>query len=82
MSAAHDGKELAKKVRSQIARRYIDASLLNVSVYGGSVHLVGAIKTLRSHQNIDMKSEMETISQILRTIPGIREVVWDVSVRT
>ncbi|MDW8206958.1 MAG: BON domain-containing protein [Chloroherpetonaceae bacterium] len=82
MSAALEGKELAKKVRAQIARRYIDSSLLNISVFGGSVHLVGAIRTLRTHPDIDMKAEMETISQILRTIPGVRDVVWDVSIRS
>ena len=80
--AGHDTKEMARKVRAQIARRYIDTSMLNISVYGGSVHLVGIIKVLRTHPNVDLKSEMDTLSQILRTVPGVREVVWDVTQRS
>jgi osmotically-inducible protein OsmY len=79
--SASESKETVRKVRAQLARRYVDTSMVNVSVYGGSVHLVGIIKPLRSHANVDLKSEMDTISQILRTIPGVREVVWDVSQR-
>jgi hypothetical protein len=80
--AGHETKEAQRKVRAQIARRYIDSSMLNISVHGASVHLVGSIKVLRTHPNVDLKSEMDTISQILRTVPGIREVVWDVSLRS
>lgn len=79
--SSHDTKEVTRKVRAQIARRYIDTSMLNVSVHGASVHLVGQIRVLRTHPNVDLKSEMDTLSQILRTVPGIREVVWDVSQR-
>ena len=75
-------KETHKKVRSQIARRYIDASLLNISVVGSSVHLTGVIRILRTHPEVDLKAEMDKISQILRTLPGVRDVVWDVSQRS
>jgi hypothetical protein len=80
--STHDTKEVARKVRAQIARRYIDTSMLNISVHGASVHLVGAIRILRTHPNVDLKAEMDTISTILRTVPGVREVVWDVSQRS
>ena len=80
--SAHNNKEETRKVRAQIARRYVDTSMLTVSVIGGNVHLTGVLGTLRSHPGVDLKAEMMQISQILRTIPGIRDVVWDVTQRS
>ena len=77
-----EDKEMTKRVRGQIARRYVDASLVSVTCIGGVVHLTGVLKTLRSHQNVNMKEEMENIGKLLRTISGVREVVWDVVQRT
>ena len=80
--ATHDNKGDTRKVRAQISRRYVDTSMLNVSVHGGNVHLSGIIATLRTHPNVDLRAEMAQISVILRTVPGIREVVWDVTQRS
>ena len=77
-----DNKELQKKVRGQIARRYVDASMVNVTCVGGTVHLTGVLKSLRTHSTINLKDEMENISKLLRTIPGVRDIVWDVVLRT
>ena len=83
MSAAHDAnKEVGRKVRAQLARRYIDTSQLTVSSIGGNVRLTGIVSTLRSNPGIDLKSEMEQISTILRTVSGIRDVTWDVTLRS
>ena len=76
-----DNKESTRKVRAQIARRYVDSSMLTISVIGGNVHFSGVIGILRSHPNVELKAEMLQISQILRTIPGIRDVTWDVTQR-
>ena len=76
-----DSKDATRKVRAQIARRYVDSSMMTVSVIGGNVHISGVISVLRSHPNLDLKAEMMQISTILRTIPGIRDVVWDVTQR-
>lgn len=76
-----DAKEATRKVRAQIARRYVDSSMMSVSVIGGSVHITGVISVLRSHPNLDLAGEMAQISTILRSIPGIRDVVWDVTQR-
>jgi hypothetical protein len=80
--AGGEDAALTKLVRSQIARRYIDASLLDIRVSHGLVTLRGVIRVLRTHPDIDLKKEMETISIILRQKSGIRDVVWDVSQRT
>ncbi len=71
-----------KRVRSQIVRRNVDISLLNINVIGGFVHLTGVLAKMRTHPEVDLQSEMETISQILRQMSGIRDVVWNVSLRT
>lgn len=80
--AAGEDAALTKMVRSQIARRYIDSSLLDVRVSHGLVYLRGVIRVLRTNPDVDLSKEMETISTILRQKPGIREVVWDVVQRT
>ena len=80
--AAGEDASLTKMVRSQIARRYIDSSLLDIRVSHGLVTLRGVIRALRTHPDIDLRKEMETISTILRQKAGIRDVVWDVTQRS
>jgi osmotically-inducible protein OsmY len=75
-------KDMVKKVRGQIARRYVDASMVNVSITGGSVHLTGVLHALRMYPNTDLREEMEQIAKILRAMPGVRDVIWDVTLRT
>ena len=77
-----EAKDMVKKVRGQIARRYVDASMVNVSIVGGTVYLTGVLHKLRTAPDLDLKAEMEQIGKILRTMPGVREVVWDVTLRT
>jgi len=77
-----DNKEMAKKIRGQIARRYVDASAVNISCVGGSVYLTGVLRSIRTHGDINLKEEMENISKLLRAIPGVRDVHWDVNLRT
>jgi osmotically-inducible protein OsmY len=77
-----ENKEMAKKIRGQIARRYVDASMINVNVIGGTVHLTGVLRILRTHATVNLKDEMENISKLIRTMSGVRDVVWDVTLRT
>lgn len=80
-SKKEEANEQRRMVRAQINRRYIDASLLNISVIGGVVYLTGVIKALRTHPDVNLKEEMETISKVLRQ-SGMRDVTWDVNLRT
>jgi hypothetical protein len=79
---ASDDAAATRMVRSQIARRYIDASLLDIRVTHGVVYLRGVIRTIRTHADMDLKKEMDIISTILRQKQGIRDVIWEVSQRT
>lgn len=69
-------------VRSQVGRRYIDTSLLDIKVLHGVVRFQGVLRVLRTHMHIDLRQEMEIIGTILRGKQGIREVVWDVTLRS
>lgn len=71
-------KELARKAHGQIARRNVDSSFLNITVVGSTIHLSGRMGQLHTHKEVDLKSEKEHITQLLRQISGIRDVIWDV----
>lgn len=73
--------EAVRRVRAEIGRRYVDSSMVEVRVVGGIVHLTGILRPLRGHPDVDLKLEMDHIADILRQRPGIREVLWEVSVR-
>jgi len=77
---SQEQKDATRRVRAQVSRRLFDSSLLNISVIGANVHFTGVISTLRSHPNVSLQEEMDTLSKILRQ-QGIRDVVWDVSRR-
>ncbi|HZP81625.1 MAG TPA: hypothetical protein VFB21_08310 [Chthonomonadaceae bacterium] len=71
---------MLKNVRAQITRRAVDSSMLNVTVSGSVVHITGVLRPLRGF-NVDLRDEMNIISQILRQRSEIQEVVWDVTLR-
>jgi hypothetical protein len=69
-----------RMVRGQIARRYVDASMVDVRVTHGVCYLRGVLRILRTHPEIDLTKEMEHITTILRG-KGIRDVIWEVTLR-
>lgn len=75
---ANADTELTRMVRSQIGRRSVDASLLDIRVSHGIVYLRGVLRTIRTHAEMDLMAEMQHISTILKQKAGIREVVWEV----
>ncbi len=79
---ASDDAAMTRMVRSQVARRSIDASMLNIRVSHGIVYLGGIIRVLRTHADMDLTKEMELISTVLRSKQGVREVIWEVTQRT
>jgi hypothetical protein len=78
---ANTNSAMTKMVRGQIGRRLIDATQLVIQVSGGVVHFGGVLRPMRASGNVDMQQEMNNISTILRTKPGVKEVVWDVTLR-
>jgi hypothetical protein len=78
---ANDNALVTKMVRGQIGRRLIDATQLVIQVSGGVVHFGGVLRPMRGTGLTDMQQEMNNISTILRQKPGVKEVVWDVTLR-
>lgn len=72
--------ETTRMVQREISRRFINAAGLDVKSTHGVVYLRGYIQRLRGH-DMDLKHELEVIHRILRTKPGIRDVIIDVDIR-
>ncbi len=67
-------------VRREIVRRRIDDTLLQVNSMHGVVYIRGEVRSLRG-ETCDLESEMNIIHRILRSRPGIRDVIIEVNYR-
>ncbi len=67
-------------VRREIVRRRIDDSQLHVNSMHGVVYIRGQVRSLRGEE-CDLEAEMNIIHRILRSRPGIRDVVFEVEIR-
>jgi hypothetical protein len=79
MAAENAGATRA--ARAEVTRRFVDSSMLEIRVIGNTAYLTGVISTLRTHPDIDLKHEMDIISHNLRGRAGIRDVVWEATMR-
>jgi hypothetical protein len=70
-----------RAARAEITRRLVDCTMLEVRVMGSVAYITGVISTLRAHPEVDLKHEMDVISHNLRGRAGIRDVIWDATVR-
>ena len=68
--------EAMRLVRKELARRPVDTTLMHVGLSHGVVRIGGQVRAMRGHA-LDVRSEMELVAKVLRTKPGIREVVID-----
>lgn len=73
--------EATRSVRAAITRRYVDASQMDVRVMHGVVYVRGEMTHLRTHPEISLEHEKEVISHSLLGHNGIREVIWEASLR-
>ena len=65
---------LTRRVRSEIIRRELDTSRLDVRVIHGVAYLGGELRPTRANRVPDSKKEMEIIESILLQIDGIRGI--------
>ena len=72
--------QMARMVHREISRRYIDSSKLDVKAIHGVVYLRGTIARLRGH-DVDLRRELDVIDRVLRSKPGIRDVVMEVDTK-
>lgn len=72
--------QMTRMAQREISRRYIDTSRLDVKAMHGVVYLRGVVRPLRGHE-VDLNHELQVINRVLRSKPGIREVIIEVEVR-
>jgi osmotically-inducible protein OsmY len=65
---------LTRKVRSEIIRRELDTTKLEVKVIHGVAYLGGELKATRQQRIPDWRKEMEIIEMLVTRIPGIRGI--------
>jgi len=78
---AAENAPATRAARAEVTRRLVDSSQLEVRVIGTVAYLTGVISTLRTHPDVDLKHEMEIITHNLRGRSGIRDVVWEATMR-
>jgi hypothetical protein len=67
-----DDAKLTRRVRSEIIRRELDTSRLEVKVIHGVAYLGGELKAVRGNKIADWKKEMEIIENVVLRLAGIR----------
>lgn len=67
----------ARLVRREILRRRMDDSRLEINVMHGVVYLRGVVRALDTTP-IDLGAELHILYRILRSRPGIRDVIIEV----
>lgn len=72
-----DDAQMTRMIQREISRRYVDSSNLDVKAIHGVVYLRGILKALRGH-DVNLEQELEVILRVVRSKPGIREVIADV----
>ena len=66
-------------VRREFIRRHVDSSLVEVQVVASVAYLAGPLRPIRDDP-VDLKEEIQTLEQLIRAIPGIRDVVNELEV--
>lgn len=67
-----------RQVKHELTRRNVDFSEVDVRVIHGVCYLRGNMAKFRSHPEVDLDHEAEVIRKVIRSIRGIRDVVWEV----
>jgi hypothetical protein len=72
-----EDKAARRRAEHAMSKFDIDFTLANIAVINEIAYITGRVR--RTHtaggRNLDLKKELGTIADILRTVPGIRDVV-------
>ena len=75
-------KQIGLRVYREFTKRNsLDCRLLNVFVSSGVVHVGGQLDTIKGETPVNVEHELEILQRTLRTIPGVREVVFELDKR-
>ena len=68
---------LTRTVQREVVKRHVDITWLVIKVIDRVCYLSGRLRNVRG-MDIDLKGELEIIIEIVKKIPGIRDVVNEV----
>ena len=75
-----EDSRLRRRVQHELVKRQsVNTDFIFVGVTHGIVQLTGHIRTLRSQQ-FNLKEELKTIEEMIRALPGVRDVINQVNV--
>jgi osmotically-inducible protein OsmY len=65
---------LTRACQREVTRRHVDSDHLEIKVVNGVCYLNGEVRPVRG-VNVDLESEIEMIQRLLKSLPGIKDVV-------
>lgn len=72
--------QTSRRVQRQLAKRSaLDITQVNTRAIHGVVYITGRVRLMRGTVNVSLEDEMQIVAQNIRRIPGIRDVVLEVS---
>lgn len=72
---ATEDKVLALKIRRTLARKEVDMALMDINCLSGIVNLSGTLRAMRGfHGRLDLDEELGSIMDLIRRIPGVKDV--------
>lgn len=71
---------MTRRCQREIGKRVaVDGNLINVRAIHGVIYLTGRARLQRGATNVSLEDEMHIIAQNIKWIPGVRDVVVEVS---
>ncbi len=71
---------MTRRCQREIGKRVaVDGNLINVRAIHGVIDLTGRARLQRGATNVSLEDEMHIIAQNIKRIPGVRDVVVEVS---
>ncbi len=74
-----EDKQATRRVEREIWKLPIDPTLVTVTVVNGVCYIGGRVRRMRTPEarGVDLKKVMADLEELLRRMPGIRDVVID-----
>lgn len=71
---------MTRRVQRELGKRVaLDTNLVTVRSIHGVVYVNGRVRAMRAVINLSLEDEMAIVAQNIKRIPGVRDVVMEVS---
>jgi acid phosphatase class B len=72
--------QMTRRVQREIGKRVaLDSTQVNTRAVHGVVYITGRVRAMRGAVNLSLEDEMQIVAQNIKRIPGVRDVVIEVS---